>query len=151
MKISGKGGYIKSNRKNFLILLAPYFFPLYTLLVILAYIIISYFYNIDRYFSIVAFALGFTWSFHILLNALAISKSQDDFQHAGTFFSIVIVILFNTFILGLLVAFISGTCTLHDYFTALSNDIPAAYLLIVTGIRNAGKLITGHVKNIKAP
>lgn len=145
MKISRKGGYIKTNRKNFLILLAPYFFPLYTLLVILANIIISYFYNIDRYFPVIAFALGFSWCFHILLNALAISRSQDDFKHAGTFFSISIVLLFNVFILGLLLTFISGTYTLHDYFAALRENIVAAYLIIATGIKTAVKFVPDHV------
>ena len=141
MKISKKGGYIRANRKNFLILLAPYFFPLYTLLTILAYIIVSYFHNIDRYFPIVAFAVGFTWSFHILLNALAISRTQDDFQHTGGFFSLVIVILLNIFILGLLTTFISGTVTLHDNFAALKENIPAAYLVVIRGIRNFGNFI----------
>lgn len=130
MKISKKGGYIRSNRKNFLILLAPYFFPLYTLLVILAYIIISYFHDIDRFFQVVAFAIGFSWSFHILLNALAISQTQDDFEHAGGFFSLVVVILCNLFILGLLTAFVSGKVTLPHYFAALKDNIPESYLIV---------------------
>jgi hypothetical protein len=141
MKVSRKGGYIKANRKNFLILLAPYFFPIYTILVIVAYILISYFYDISRYFPIAAFAIGFSWSFHILLNAFAMTKSQDDFEHTGTFFSIVLVVLCNIFILGLLVAFISGSVNLRGYMDTLGHNIPAVYTLIGDGIKSAASFI----------
>lgn len=141
MKVSKKGGYIKANRKNFLILLAPYFFPIYTIMVIIAYIIVSYFHDITRYFPIAAFAIGFSWSFHILLNGFAMTKSQDDFEHTGAFFSIVLVVLCNIFILGLLVAFMSSSVNLRGYMHTLRNNIPAVYSLIADGIKSATRFI----------
>jgi len=142
MRVSKKGGYIKANRKNFLILLAPYFFPIYTILVIIGYIIVSHFYNISRFFPIVAFAIGFSWSFHILLNALAMARSQDDFEHTGTFFSVVLVVLCNIFILGLLTVFISSSAGMRQYISLLGDHIQAAYGIIAGGVKTAGRFLS---------
>src|SRR6185436_2345571 len=48
-RVSGEGGHIVTNRTNFLIALAPYFFPLYSLLAIAVYGIASLFVNVAPY------------------------------------------------------------------------------------------------------
>src|SRR5437763_1674950 len=103
-RVSGAGGHIVTNRTNFLIALAPYFFPLYSLLAILVYGIASLFVNVAPYGQLLYAILGITWAFHLTFTCWMIPKNQTDLSDHGTFFSLVFIYLMNLVLLsGLLV------------------------------------------------
>src|SRR5205085_7004962 len=64
-RVSADGGHIVTNRTNFWIALAPYFFPLYSVLAIAVYGIASLFLNVAPYGQLLYATLGVTWAFHL--------------------------------------------------------------------------------------
>jgi hypothetical protein len=102
------GGYILTDTHNFWIALAPYFYPLYSLVVILLYGVASLFYDVARTTDTLIFMtplqwlfllLGATWAFHLSFTCWMIPKGQSDLAYHGTFFSLVIIYLMNLLLL----------------------------------------------------
>jgi len=131
VKVGKKGGYVRATKVNPLIALAPYFFPIYMLAVIGLYVLARQFWPAERYFNYVLFAVGFTWSFHLLLNTWMLARSQDDVRVAGVAFSIVIIYLLNIIVLALLLCFVSRPITLHTISDDAWLDLQYAYTLVV--------------------
>lgn len=106
-QVGRHGGYIIADRRDFLVSLAPYFFPLYSLAVIALYAGIAWFYPDAWYYRRWLFAaIGVTWSFHLTFTCWMIPKQQTDLLLHGTFFSLVVIYLANLAVLtlGLIVA-----------------------------------------------
>ena len=131
IRLSGKRGQIKATKGNVLIALAPYFFPLYTILLIAAYLVASLWINFGHYRRLVIFAIGFTWSFHLLLNLFVLPRGQEDLRVSGSFFSLVVIFLFNVVVLGLIMAFVSEGITVRSYLSRLTHDLARFYTGIV--------------------
>ncbi len=131
INFSEDGGWVSTTKINSFIVLAPYFFPLYTVLIICIYFAASYFFDIDRFYAYVIFVIGFSWSFHLLLNIYILLKMQEDVKIMGTFFSIIMIYLLNFLILGFLIVFISKPITLKSFVTQAKVDIVNSYTNIV--------------------
>lgn len=99
IKVSKKGGFVTLSKSNLLITLAPYFFPFYTMLVLLVYWIVSCFCTPVPFRAIWLFLIGFTWSFHICFTIESLMTEQPDFQDYGKFFSYIFIFLMNIFVL----------------------------------------------------
>ncbi|MEK6646184.1 MAG: hypothetical protein AABY84_05895 [Candidatus Firestonebacteria bacterium] len=102
MEVSSEGGNVVVDKTNFIITLAPYFFPIYTIILIALYFLIKI-----EYLPYIVFFIGFTWSFHIMLTMYSLRVKQTDFKESGFLFSITFVYLMNIFILSLILALIS--------------------------------------------
>lgn len=100
-KVRRDGGYIVADTSNFLVALAPYFFPLYSLLAIVAYGGASLFHDMQPYRWVLYGLIGITWGFHISFTLWMIPKGQSDLTYHGTFFSLVIIYLMNLAVLTL--------------------------------------------------
>jgi len=107
---SRDGGYIITDTHNFWIALAPYFYPIYSFAVIVAYAVASIFYdvaNATETFLLMTplqwlfVLLGATWAFHLSFTLWMIPKGQTDLTYHGTFFSIVIIYIMNVLLLAL--------------------------------------------------
>ena len=120
-RVGGDGGHIVTNRTNFLIALAPYFFPLYSLLAILVYGIASLFVNVAAYGQLLYAILGITWAFHLSFTCWMIPKSQTDLSDHGTFFSLVFIYLMNLVLLSVLLVIASPQIT----FAGFGQDLVA--------------------------
>ncbi|MFT5122829.1 MAG: hypothetical protein ACI9TH_000749 [Kiritimatiellia bacterium] len=125
-KVGKKGGSVKVSKNNVFITLAPYFFPIYTSLVIVLYYVLYPFVNVKP-FELWWYALiGFTWSFHITFTILVLCHHQPDLKVYGFFFSYVVIYLLN--ILGItLCIVIIGEPTLELFVTSLSDQFKFAY------------------------
>src|SRR5438128_11510711 len=99
-RVAGEGGHIVTIRTSFLMSLAPYFFPLYSLLVIAAYGIGSLFFNVAPYGQLLYATLGITWAFHLTFTCWMIPKKQTDLSDHGTFFSLVLFCVMNLLLLS---------------------------------------------------
>jgi hypothetical protein len=130
IKVRKQSGYVRATKVNPLIALAPYFFPIYMLVVIGLYYLLGLFLPVDAYANYLLFAVGFTWSFHLLLNTWMLARAQDDVRVAGVLFSYIAIYLLNVIVLGLLLCFVSETITLPSIANAAWRDLAYAYTLI---------------------
>ncbi len=106
-KVGREGGYIIADRRDFVVSLAPYFFPLYSIAVIGIYAALAWYYPEAWHYRHWMFAaLGLTWGFHLSFTCWMIPKQQTDLLLHGTFFSLVVIYLANLLVLtvGLIVA-----------------------------------------------
>lgn len=101
-RVRGDGGHIVTNRTNFWIALAPYFFPLYSVIAIGVYGGASLFTNVAPYGQLLFAIIGATWAFHFTFTCWMIPKNQTDLRDHGTFFSLVFIYLMNLALLGVL-------------------------------------------------
>jgi hypothetical protein len=116
--VTRDGGHIVTNRSNFWIALAPYFFPLYSILVITLYGGLSLFMDVRPYGKLLYALIGVTWAFHFTFTCWMIPKNQTDLSDHGTFFSLVIIYLMNLTLLIVLLVVAARQVT----FLALAND-----------------------------
>ena len=99
IKVRSDGGHVLITKSNFLITLAPYFFPFYSVLIFIIYAISNIFWNLASYVSIFYLLIGLTYAFHITLTYKILKIKQPDIVHEGYIFSAVIIILGNMLIL----------------------------------------------------
>jgi hypothetical protein len=104
--VTRDGGYIVSSKINTWIALAPYFIPIYSVFVIIAYGIVSAFYDLQPHAELATGVLygllGFTWGFHASFTLSMIPRGQTDLAYGGTFFSLTVIYLMNLLVLSLL-------------------------------------------------
>ena len=98
-KASAQGGHVVVTRNNFLIALAPYFFPLYAIGVILAFRAGSHFWNWRPYAVWFHLLLGAAYAFHITLTWHILKSHQSDIHEQGYLFSAVVIYLGNLMVL----------------------------------------------------
>lgn len=113
LKVTSKGGSVEVSKTNFIIALAPYFFPFYTVLVILAYGGISLFIDQQVYRPFWMGCIGLSWSFHLTFTLLMLSHHQTDIKDHGHIFSYTFIYLVNVVGLCLWVVAV-GAPTLED-------------------------------------
>jgi hypothetical protein len=114
-KASRNGGYIVTDKTNFWIALAPYFWPLYSIVVIAVYGVASIFYNLQPYTPLLFGLLGLTWAFHFSFTLWMIPKGQTDLTAHGTFFSLVVIYLLNLILLCALLIFAAPEVTFKAF------------------------------------
>src|ERR1700687_802812 len=98
-RVGRDGGHVVTNRTNFWIALAPYFFPFYSILAIAIYGALSIFFNIQPYGRLLYAVIGVTWAFHLTFTCWMVPKNQTDLRSHGTFFSLVVIYLMNLLLL----------------------------------------------------
>ena len=95
VRVSESGGSVKLTKSNFLITLAPYFFPFYTFVVILAALVTYAFLRPLPFLPLWMFLIGFTWAFHFLFTLETLTQRQPDVKLYGRIFSWVFIYLVN--------------------------------------------------------
>ena len=101
-RVGREGGHVVTNRNNFWIALAPYFFPLYSILAIAIYGALSLFLNMQPYGRLLYAIIGATWAFHLTFTCWMIPKNQTDLSDQGTLFSLVVTYLMNLLLLSVM-------------------------------------------------
>lgn len=95
-----RGGQVTVTKSNFLITLAPYFFPLYTFLVLILSLLVQP--SQTGPVRTIVFMAGATFAFHILLTLIFLKADQKDIREEGAFFSYPLIYLFNVVFAALL-------------------------------------------------
>ena len=95
MKVSSKGGHVIISKTNFLIALAPYFFPLYAVILISVFALGNLFWNWHGYLVWFHLLLGAAYAFHITLTIHVLQTQQSDITSQGYLFSAVVIFLGN--------------------------------------------------------
>ena len=115
-KTSSTGGHVVVTKNNFFIALAPYFFPLYALIVVLVFIAGHWLWNWRNYVVWFHLLLGAAYSFHVTLTWHVLKNRQSDITDQGYLFSAVIIFLGNVTILLIGIPLLVAQV---DVFTAL--------------------------------
>ena len=124
---SSTGGRVEGTKGNFFIALSPYFFPVYTILLIGLYFLGKLFWEPQQFTGAFVFLIGFTWAFHIILTVSALIKGQTEVKKNGYLFSLTIIYVMNVVVLGLVLIFISPDFHFSDLATALWENVSASY------------------------
>jgi hypothetical protein len=95
MRVLKNNGSVTLSKSNFLIALAPYFFPLYTVMVIAGYYVLSIFYDVEAYYLFWLGLVGFTWGFHFTFTISTLLQHQSDINEYGAVFSYALIYLLN--------------------------------------------------------
>jgi len=121
-RVSAEGGHVVTNRTNFWIALAPYFFPIYSILAIAIYGALSIFYNVQPYGRLLYAVIGVTWAFHLTFTLWMIPKNQTDLRDHGTFFSMVVIYLLNLTLLSVMLILASPRITFVSFGIDLARN-----------------------------
>ncbi len=100
---SERGGRVAVTKSNFVITLAPYFFPLYTFIALVLYgcTVAAEAKSAAGWF---VFLAGATFSFHIVLTFLFLQTDQSDIREQGAVFSYPLIYLFNVMFAALIIS-----------------------------------------------
>ena len=107
-KASASGGHVIVTKNNFLIALAPYFFPLYSLLVVALFFAGDLVWNWKPYAVWFHLLLGASYGFHVTLTWHILKSSQTDITEQGYIFSGVVIFLGNVCVLLLAIPMLAG-------------------------------------------
>lgn len=119
IRIGRYGGRVKADRINVWTALLPYFFPIYTIMALGMYFLLSILWDMGRYYNWFIFILGITWAFHIWMTIYVLRHNQPDIRYGGFLFSIVIIFTINIIFITLLLVFISPRLTISDFIKDL--------------------------------
>jgi hypothetical protein len=97
--VSATGGHVVVNKSNFAIALAPYFFPLYAIMVVLVFLLGHWLWNWQHYLVWFHLLLGAAYAFHVTLTWHILKQSQTDVSSQGYLFSAVVIFLGNVAVL----------------------------------------------------
>ena len=109
LRVSESGGSVNLTKSNMLITLAPYFFPFYTFVVVIAAIVTYAFIRPLPWLPLWMFMVGFTWAFHVLFTIETLSQRQPDVKLYGRVFSWVFIFLANV---ALVLVFLAAVTSL---------------------------------------
>ncbi len=97
-----RGGSVRISKSNVIITLAPYFFPLYTFIILVFYWV-SRIAEVRGAESWLVFFSGATFTFHLILTFMFLQTDQNDIREHGAVFSYTLIYLFNVIFAALLV------------------------------------------------
>ncbi len=98
-KATAKGGHVILTKTNFVITLAPYFFPIYVVMIVLAFALGHLIWGLTAYFPGFHFLVGAAYAFHVTLTWHILQTRQPDITQQGCLFSAVIIWLGNVGVL----------------------------------------------------
>lgn len=98
-KATAGGGYVVVSKNNFLIMLAPYFFPVYVALTVLVFAAGHWVWDWGRHLVWFHWLVGAAYAFHVTLTWHVLQTRQSDITQQGRLFSAVVIFLGNVLVL----------------------------------------------------
>jgi len=136
---SSRGGRVAITKSNFVITLAPYFFPLYTFIALILYWIAQSAGLQNTAIAFLIFLSGSTFAFHLLLTLIFLQTDQTDIQEHGVFFSYPLIYLFNMIFSAFLICVLLAENM--DYLTFLIDGIMRSLKMLLIACDAALSLI----------
>ncbi len=147
LRVGERGGSVNLTKTNLLITLAPYFFPFYTFLVLVAALATSFFVHPLPALPAWSFMVGFTWAFHVLFTLRSLACEQPDIAVYGRVFSWAFIFLVNMLIV--LVALAAATdAGPSETFRALGRSLADAYSIVGSTLRSGAVSVFSFAKNL---
>lgn len=136
LRVSVRGGSVTVSKSNWIITLAPYFFPFYTMLVLFLVFVLGIFIDLHPYQPLTLALIGLTYAFHITFTLSILAIRQPDIQEHGRLFSYTTIILLNILGLGCWVVAVARPA-LQDYAQLLTNESQHTWLWMVAVYQSA--------------
>ncbi|MCW5554304.1 MAG: hypothetical protein KIS67_19360 [Verrucomicrobiae bacterium] len=99
LRATAQGGHVIVSKTNFLIALAPYFFPFYAVIVVAVFATGHLLWNWHAYLAWFHLLLGAAYAFHLTLTCQILGLEQSDITSQGYLFSAVVIFLGNVMVL----------------------------------------------------
>lgn len=99
IRMSSEGGHVVVSKTNFVIALAPYFFPFYAVMVVLLFLAGRQALPWDQLEVWFLVLLGAAYAFHVTLTGHALKTRQSDISEHGYIFSATIILIGNALVL----------------------------------------------------
>ena len=141
---SERGGQVTITKSNFIITLAPYFFPLYTALVLGAYWVARAA-QASALMPWIVLLAGASFAFHLVLTIVFLLDDQKDIQEHGAFFSYPLILLFNIVLTALLVRLLLAVDM--DFLSYLSNGIIRSLRIYTVGFAGLWEFIGRQMRS----
>jgi hypothetical protein len=125
-KVGAQGGHVVVTKSNFLIALAPYFFPIYAVLVVLFFLAGHWLWNWQHYAVWFHLLLGAAYAFHVTLTWHILKSQQSDISEQGYLFSAVVIFLGNAIVLLLGIPLLAAQVDVPTALRWWVNDTGAA-------------------------
>jgi hypothetical protein len=119
IKASSRGGQVVVTRSNALVILAPYFFPLYAALWVVIFQVVSAWVGGRQPIFWFHLGVGVTYAFHITLTIWILRVRQPDIEGQGWVFSAVTVSLTHGLLLLHALPWISGRVTISTAWSCV--------------------------------
>ena len=130
LRVNARGGSVTLSKSNFIITLAPYFFPFYTMFVLVAYAAVQFVHPGSIYEPFWLALVGLTWSFHLTFTLQALSIHQPDIAEHGRLFSYAVIVILNAIGVGLWIVAVAQP-TWREFSSDLQLTTAAAYTACV--------------------
>jgi len=127
---SERGGQVQITKSNFIITLAPYFFPLYTFFALVGYWL-AWAADASLLEPWLVLIAGAAFAFHVILTLIFLQTDQNDIAEHGAFFSYPLIFLFNILLTALLIRVLLAQDM--SYLAFLLDGIMKSIGLIVAG------------------
>ena len=128
LKVKKTGGQVRTSKVNWLIALAPYFFPFYAMLFIGLFFLAYAIWNLTAYLWVLFFLVGLGWSFHVTFTLMMLlTVKQPDIESQGVVFSVVVIYCMNLLTMAITVTALSRSATFLALARSLSADLITAY------------------------
>ncbi len=139
LQVSDRGGRVTITKSNFVITLAPYFFPLYAFSALLFYGAARAANASGVVTNSIIFFSGAAFAFHLVLTFIFLGADQSDIREQGTLFSYPLIYLFNiTFTALLLDVYLAENM---DYLRFLAGGIIKSTNMITLLLKKAYALV----------
>ncbi len=126
---TSKGGHVLTDKNNVFIALAPYFIPLYTVLLVPLCLLVGNWFDLTMRLPLpggfgfrplwgVFLLMGLTWGFHVTFTVWMISKDQPDLRINGFFFSSTVIYLLNTLLIACLLTAAAPGLSIAGFLTS---------------------------------
>jgi hypothetical protein len=115
-KVRSTGGHVVVTRSGFLVALAPYFFPLYAMIVAALFGIASLIWDLRPFLAGFHLLLGAAYAFHLTLTWHILKSRQTDITDQGYIFSFVVIFLGNAIVLLLGIPLLTSSVTIPQAF-----------------------------------
>jgi len=122
MKVSSSGGHVVISKTNFVIALAPYFFPLYVVLVVSVFALGNFIWNWHNYLVWFHLCVGAAYAFHVTLTLHVLQTRQSDITSQGYLFSAAIIFLGNVCVLLFGVPLLTRSLGIFKIFSLWCNE-----------------------------
>lgn len=144
LRVGSGGGSVTLTKSNFLIALAPYFFPFYTALVVCAYLLLSLFVHVERAYLWWMGAVGFSWGFHLVFTLSTLACRQTDIEEHGKLFSYTVIYLANAVGISIWIVVVSPAHLLDWLRMLWHSSASTASALAAVAARGIGWLRGNH-------
>lgn len=129
LRVSKSGGQVRTTKTNWVIALAPYFFPFYAMLFLALFLIGRAIWGWDRYWPVLMFFVGAGWSFHVTFTLMMLLHTeQSDVTSQGVVFSAVVIYMMNLAVMLAVTIGLSQSVTLWQ-----AGDAMARHWLLTHG------------------